>query len=123
MILAFIYGSFEYAILAHVLLNTRPVSQHTSYHKPYHMSNPIRLRGSWAPKMVSGLELLLTAARSTNDRRTQYAQPAINGIQALGFPTYAISTAKAPFDIWGDTLRRSPTTSGRLSISQARVEV
>lgn len=62
--------------------------------------------GSWgSPEVLAGLERLIGAARKRNDWWTQAALPAIESIKALGFPPYATSMAKAPFDILGDTLR------------------
>jgi hypothetical protein len=54
--------------------------------------------------MVAGLERLTKAARFAND----WLKVALQGmaeVQALGFPPFAGSATKAPFDILGDTLR------------------
>ena len=55
-------------------------------------------------EMVAGLEKLTAAAKAANDW-FKLAQPAMVEVQALGFPRYAGSATKAPFDILGDTLR------------------
>ncbi|MFH1833983.1 MAG: uroporphyrinogen decarboxylase family protein [bacterium] len=55
-------------------------------------------------EMATGLEAMAKAARAANDW-LQVALGAMGEVMALGFPPYAGSATKAPFDILGDTLR------------------
>jgi len=61
--------------------------------------------GAWgSDEMAAGLERLAAAARSVGDwAKTIF--PVMGEVVALGFPPYAGSATKAPFDILGDTLR------------------
>jgi hypothetical protein len=61
--------------------------------------------GAWgSDEMADGLARLATAARSVGDwAKTIF--PVMGEVMALGFPPYAGSATKAPFDILGDTLR------------------
>jgi hypothetical protein len=54
--------------------------------------------------MVAGLERLTEAARIVNEW-AKIVLPVMDEVRALGFPPYAGSATKAPFDILGDTLR------------------
>ncbi|MCE5254905.1 MAG: uroporphyrinogen decarboxylase [Actinomycetia bacterium] len=61
--------------------------------------------GAWGTDdMAAGLERLAAAARSVNDW-TKIIVPVMGEVAGLGFPPYAASATKAPFDILGDTLR------------------
>jgi hypothetical protein len=55
-------------------------------------------------EMVAGLRQLTAAAEAAN-AWFKLVLPAMAEVQALGFPRYAGSSTKAPFDILGDTLR------------------
>ena len=61
--------------------------------------------GAWgSPEMAAGLQRLATAAGSAADwAKTVF--PVMGEVMGLGFPPYAGSATKAPFDILGDTLR------------------
>jgi hypothetical protein len=63
-----------------------------------------QVRGWGTDEMVSSLEKLTAAAKAANDWFS-LVLPAMAEVQALGFPRYAGSSTKAPFDILGDTLR------------------
>jgi hypothetical protein len=55
-------------------------------------------------EMVAGLEKLTAAAKAVNEwGKVVFAE--MGEVQALGFPPFAGSATKAPFDILGDTLR------------------
>ncbi len=54
--------------------------------------------------MVAGMKKLTAAAEAANEW-FKLVLPAMAEVQALGFPRYAGSSTKAPFDILGDTLR------------------
>jgi hypothetical protein len=59
----------------------------------------------WAGEdMVTGLEKMTKAAQIVTDWFKQVV-PVMQEVMALGFPPYAGSATKAPFDILGDTLR------------------
>jgi hypothetical protein len=61
--------------------------------------------GVWgSDEMVAGLKRLAEAARIFNDW-AKLVFPAMGEVMALGFPPFAGSGTKAPFDILGDTLR------------------
>ena len=61
--------------------------------------------GAWGTgEMVAGLEKLTEAARLV-DEWAKTVFPVMGEVMALGFPPYAGSATKAPFDILGDTLR------------------
>jgi hypothetical protein len=54
--------------------------------------------------MVAGLEKLTAAAKAVNEW-AKVVFPAMGEVMSLGFPPFAGSATKAPFDILGDTLR------------------
>jgi hypothetical protein len=61
--------------------------------------------GAWGTgEMVASLERLTEAARHV-DGWAKTVFPVMGEVMALGFPGYAGSATKAPFDILGDTLR------------------
>ena len=61
--------------------------------------------GVWgSDEMAAGLQRLAEAARVLNEWG-KVVFPAMGELMALGFPPYAGSGTKAPFDILGDTLR------------------
>lgn len=61
--------------------------------------------GSWgSPEMVAGLERMASAFRQLGGW-AQVMFPMIEEVKGLGFPGYASTGTKAPFDILGDTLR------------------
>jgi hypothetical protein len=55
-------------------------------------------------EMVAGLEKMTAAAKSVNEW-AKVVFPAMGEVMAGGFPPFAGSATKAPFDILGDTLR------------------
>jgi hypothetical protein len=61
--------------------------------------------GGWGTdEMAAGLKRLAKAADVLSDW-TKVVFPSMGEVMALGFPPYAGSATKAPFDILGDTLR------------------
>ena len=61
--------------------------------------------GGWgSPDMLDGLERLTAAAREV-DNWARTVLPAIDQVNAMGFPAYRTGVSLAPFDILGDTLR------------------
>jgi hypothetical protein len=56
------------------------------------------------PEMAAGLENLARAARAVGEW-ADVVFPMMDELRALGFPGFASSATKAPFDILGDTLR------------------
>jgi len=55
-------------------------------------------------EMVAGLERMTAAAKAVNEW-AKVVFPAMGEVMAAGFPPFAGSATKAPFDILGDTLR------------------
>ena len=60
--------------------------------------------GWGSDEMVAGLEKLTGAAKAVNEW-AKVVFPAMGEVMSLGFPPFAGSATKAPFDILGDTLR------------------
>ena len=61
--------------------------------------------GAWgSPEMTAGLEAMAAASRALGGWG-QIMGPMIGKAMGLGFPMYASTGTKAPFDILGDTLR------------------
>ncbi len=54
--------------------------------------------------MVASLEKITAAAEAVNEW-AKVVFPAMGEVQSLGFPPFAGTATKAPFDILGDTLR------------------
>jgi Uroporphyrinogen decarboxylase (URO-D) len=63
-----------------------------------------QVMGWGSDEMIASLEKLTKAARIFRDW-ADIMVPAIDEVMALGFPHFAGSSTKAPFDILGDTLR------------------
>ena len=60
--------------------------------------------GWGSDEMVAGLEKMTAAAKAVNEW-AKVIFPAMGEVMSLGFPPFAGSATKAPFDILGDTLR------------------
>jgi hypothetical protein len=60
--------------------------------------------GWGSDEMVAGLEKMTAAAKAINEW-AKVVFPAMGEVMGLGFPPFAGSATKAPFDILGDTLR------------------
>ena len=60
--------------------------------------------GWGSDEMVAGLEKMTVAAKAVNEW-AKVIFPAMGEVMSLGFPPFAGSATKAPFDILGDTLR------------------
>jgi hypothetical protein len=63
-----------------------------------------QVMGWGSDDMVAGLEKLTAAAKAVNEWG-KVIFPAMGEVMAAGFPPFAGSATKAPFDILGDTLR------------------
>jgi hypothetical protein len=60
--------------------------------------------GWGSDEMIAGLERMTHAAKAIN-KWAEVMFPAMGEVMGLGFPPFAGSATKAPFDILGDTLR------------------